>query len=221
MTWSAFRPSDDTQVYGYLVPSNMFAVVALSYVAEMAEDVWRDTELRDTARALAKQIDDGIRRHAIVQHPRFGRVYAYEVDGLGNYLLMDDANIPSLMSIPYLGYNYDPEVYQNTRRLLLSTENKNYAESHDGRIRGIGSEHTDLNIPHNIWHMSLLAQGLTTADLGEKQRLLEMLVSTTGGTGLMHESFDPNNPSKFTRSWFSWANSLFAEFVMSMTDQCP
>jgi len=134
---------------------------------------------------------------------------------------MDDANVPSLLSIPYLGYKYDPEVYANTRRFLLSPSNPTYASSRNGAVKGIGSPHTAQNIKNNIWHMSLIMQGLTTEDLTEKLAVLNMITSTTGGTLQMHESFDPDRPAKFTRKWFSWANSLFAEFVTTLTDQCP
>eukprot|EP00873_Tetraselmis_striata_P021743 jgi/Tetstr1/442007/TSEL_030188.t1 len=221
MVWSAFRPSDDEQKYGYLVPGNMFAVVGLNYVAELAGSLWRKPELAARAQRLAAEIDEGIRRHAIVQHPQYGMIYAYEVDGLGNHLLMDDANIPSLMSIPYIGYRADPEVYANTKRFILSPDNPTYAESRDGTIRGFGSPHTAAASRNNIWPMGQITQGLASASREEKLDVLRQLVATTGGSGMMHESYDPNNPRRFTRGWFAWANSLFAELVMSLTDKCP
>ncbi|EGD80303.1 hypothetical protein PTSG_10558 [Salpingoeca rosetta] len=220
MTWSAFRPSDDEQQYGYLVPSNMFAVVVLGYAKEMALNVWHDDVIASRASTLALDIDSGIRNHAIVHHPQFGNVYAYEVDGLGNHLLTDDANVPSLLSIPYLGYNYDKDAYTNTRRFLLSSSNPTFATSRDGRFRGIGSVHMRGAIKNNIWPMSLIMQGLTSTSVEEKQSVLDMLVKSTGGTQRMHESFDADNPSKFTRKWFSWANALFAEYVRTLTDEC-
>jgi len=123
MTWSAFRPSDDACTYSYLVPANMFASVALGYVRELATKVWNDPALAQRATKLQQEIDNGIREHAIVDHPTYGQIYAYEVDGLGNHNLMDDANVPNLMSIPYLGWDYDPEIYANTRAFVLSKSN--------------------------------------------------------------------------------------------------
>mmetsp|Transcript_278 Transcript_278/g.851 ORF Transcript_278/g.851 Transcript_278/m.851 type:complete len:441 (-) Transcript_278:806-2128(-) len=221
MVWSAFRPSDDIQQYGYLVPDNMFAVVGLKFVAQMAAEVWDRPELERRAMRLAQQIDQGIKSHGIVDHPTLGKIYAYEVDGLGNHLLMDDANVPSLMSIPYIGYEGDEEVYQNTRRFVLSPENPTYHESTDGTVRGFGSPHTAATIPNNIWPMGHITQGLASDSLEEKLQLLEVLMATDAGTGMMHESYDVNHPGRYTRKWFAWANSLFAEFVMSLTDACP
>ena len=151
LTWSGFRPSDDPCVYGYLVPANMFAVVALGYFAELARTVWGDDSLAERAVRLRGEIDDGIRTHGIVDHEVHGRIYAYEVDGLGRSLLTDDANIPSLLSIPYLGYEYDEEVFANTKRFVLSKSNPMFHYGrHDGNeYVGIGSPHAN-HIPSNI-----------------------------------------------------------------------
>lgn len=210
MTWSAFRPSDDACTYGYLVPANMFAVVVLGYVSEVATAVLGDAVLAWKAAILKGEIDRGIQEHAIVDHPEFGRMYAYEVDGLGNTLLMDDANVPSLLSIPYLGYaRAEDEVYRNTRRFLLSEANPTY---YAGRAaRGIGSPHTPEDY---IWHISLSMQGLTSRDEAEMDALIDTLTATDAGTGYMHEGFHKDDPEQFTRPWFAWSNSLFAEFVV-------
>ena len=164
MTWTGFRPSDDECQFGYLVPANMFAVVSLRYIAEIAPVLWPqkgDNMLALKAWNLAAEIDYGIKNHAIIEHPNHGRIYAYEVDGLGNSLLMDDANVPSLMSIPYLGYNFDPEVYANTRRFILSNDNPTYQKGINhitGEIEGYGSPHMAQAVPQNIWPMSLAMQ---------------------------------------------------------------
>jgi len=222
MTWTGFRPSDDACTYGYLIPANMFAVVALGYLSEMAEELWKDGVLVERAKTLRHQIDSGIRQHAIHTHPTFGQIYAFEVDGLGNALLMDDANVPSLMSIPYLGWDYDPKIYENTRKFILSWDNPTYSESKDRKIRGYGSPHTKKVIPNNIWPMGQIMQGLTTNDKNEKLDILNQLLATDSNTGWMHESYDPTNPSRYTRPWFCWVDALFAEFVMSLTiDDCP
>ena len=210
MTWSGFRPSDDACVYGYLVPSNMFASVVLGYLAEIFETVYGDGELAARALALRGQIDEGIRKYGVVEHERFGKIYAYETDGMGHYTLMDDANVPSLLSIPYLGWcGPDDEIYQNTRRFVLSTENPFYYEG--SALHGVGSPHTP---PRYVWHIALSMQGLTSNDPGEQEELLHMLESSDAGTGYMHEGVFVDDPAQFTRPWFAWSNSLFAEFVL-------
>lgn len=210
MTWSGFRPSDDSCRFGYLIPSNMFAAVALGKLAEIARTMYRDGILADKAERLGAEIRCGIDAYAVSDHPRFGPIYCYETDGYGNRLFMDDANIPSLLSIPYLEYaEVDDPVYRNTRRFALSPDNPYYNE---GRFaRGIGSPHTN---PKWIWHLSLAMRGLTSADPVEIDELLTMFENTDAETGLPHEAFDPDDPSRFTRPWFGWAASLYAQFVL-------
>jgi meiotically up-regulated gene 157 (Mug157) protein len=227
--FAGFRPSDDECEYGFLVPANMMAVAVLGHMSDMATKLWHNPVLAKKATKLAAEVDRGIREHCVVEHPTFGKIYAYEVDGLGNHLLMDDANVPSLMSIPYIGYEGDPDIYANTRRFILSPENPTYQRGthHQGgnnpstEVEGYGSPHAQQQIKNNIWPMSIAMQALTSNNTEEKIRLVETLVKTTGGTGWMHESFDANNPSKFTRKWFCWSDSLFAELVLSLTDECP
>ncbi|MBQ1985914.1 MAG: glycoside hydrolase family 125 protein, partial [Clostridia bacterium] len=210
MTWSGFRPSDDACDYGYLIPSNMFAVVTLGYTAEIMRTVYEDEALAVRAEKLAAEIREGIEKYGVVEHPVFGRMYAYETDGMGHYTFMDDANVPSLMSIPYLGYcSAEDETYRNTRAFVLSRENPFYYEG--TAAKGVGSPHTP---PEYIWHIALSMQGLTTTDKAEAEALLNLLVSTDGDTGFMHEGVYVNDPKKFTRDWFAWSNSLFSEFVL-------
>lgn len=210
MTWSGFRPSDDACKFGYLVPANMFAVVVLGHMIEFAETIYKDDQLATRARKLRQQIEFGIQTYGIVDHPQFGKIYAYEVDGFGNSNLMDDANVPNLLSIPYLGYRplHDP-IYQNTRAFVLSQSNPYFYEGK--HAKGLGSPHTPDGY---IWHIGLIMQALTTSDHAEQDALVQMLVSTHAGTGYMHESFDPNNPAAYTRAWFAWANSLFGELIL-------
>lgn len=210
MTWSGFRPSDDSCKYGYLVPANMMASVILGYIEEFSIQFYNDKNLAEEASVLQKEIDQGINDYGIYNHPKFGNIYAYETDGLGNYNLMDDANVPSLLSIPYIGYldTTDP-VYQNTRRFILSKENPYYYKG--THAKGIGSPHTP---PDYIWPISLAIQGLTSNNIEEQKEIFNTLISTDGNTGFMHEGFNVNNPEEFTRSWFAWANSIFSEFVI-------
>ncbi|GLX66086.1 glycoside hydrolase family 125 protein [Paenibacillus glycanilyticus] len=210
MTWSGFRPSDDACTYGYLVPANMFAVVVLRYLQEIALEVLGDGELAARAAQLGGEINQGIERYGMTDHPEFGKVYAYETDGLGNYNFMDDANVPSLLSIPYLGYtSEDDPIYRNTRRLILSSTNPYYFEGE--AAAGIGSPHTP---DRYIWHIALAMQGLTTSDISEKERLLGLMEATTAGTNFMHEGFHVDDPYQFSRPWFSWANMMFSELLL-------
>ena len=214
MTWSGFRPSDDACQYGYLVPSNMFAVVVLGYIAEIAETVKGDKALAERAVALKNEIDEGIQKYAIVDDPDFGKVYVYETDGMGNYTFMDDANVPSLLSIPYLGYcSADDEICKNTRKWVLSRKNPFYYEG--TAARGVGSPHTP---PEYIWHIALSMQGLTSTCPEECKELLDMFLRTDAGTGFVHEGFHKDDPEKFTRPWFAWSNSIFSEFVLKCID---
>ena len=211
MSWSGFRPSDDACRYNYLIPSNMFAVVALNHLSELPLS---DEALKTKAKTLAEEIRVGVETHGKIKHPCLGDVYAYETDGLGNYHLMDDANVPSLLSTPYIGYcSKDDPMYQATRAFVLSEENSYFYRGK--AAKGIGSPHTPLEY---IWPIALCMQGLTSSSRQEQLELLETLLNTDAGTGLMHESFHKDDPSKFTRPWFAWANSLFAEFVLELCE---
>ena len=215
MTWSGFRPSDDRCVYGYLVPSNMMAVCALKKAAELLNAGYEDTRLESECRSLAFDIDEGIKTHGVYEHEKFGKIYAYEVDGKGNVRLMDDANSPSLLSAPYLGYaEKDDEIYLNTRKFILSQSNPWYFEG--GVAKGVGSPHTGLD---KIWHIALTMQALTSLDEAEIKECINMLTTTHAGTFLMHESFNKNDDTDFTRPWFAWANSLFAELMIRLSDE--
>lgn len=209
MIWSGFRPSDDACDFHYNIPSNMFAVVTLRQMREMAEWVFRDLAFVSELKKLEADIEHGIQLYGIYRHPDFDLIYAYETDGFGNYCLMDDAGTPGLMSIPYIGYTTaDDPIYKNTRRFALSKQNPFYYE---GKVaRGIGSPHTP---PDYIWHMALSMQGLTAVTKEEKLEMIAMLEATDADTGFMHEGFHADDPAVFTRSWFAWSNSLFSLLV--------
>ncbi|GHH97892.1 glycoside hydrolase family 125 protein [Neobacillus kokaensis] len=212
MTWSAFRPSDDACTYGYLVPANMFAVVVLGYAAEMSDQVLNNSSLKEECLKLQEEIQKGIEQFAKFDHPIHGDMFVYETDGEGRVNLMDDANVPSLLAAPYLGYlPYDDETYTNTRKFLLSRDNPYYYEGK--YANGIGSPHTP---DHYIWHIALAIQGMTTTDEAERQQILTYFKNTDGGTEYMHEGFNADCPEEFTRDWFAWANTMFSEFVLSL-----
>lgn len=210
MTWSGFRPSDDACTYGYLVPSNMFAVVVLGYLEEIAEKILGDQELKKEAAALGADIYEGIETYGVTRTEGYGEVYAYETDGYGQYNLMDDANIPSLLSMDYLGYRgRNRQIAKNTRRFILSEANPCY---YSGKAaEGIGSPHTPVRY---IWHISMAMQGLTAKTKEEKLEILHLLSQTDSGKGLMHEGFHVDDPSMYTREWFSWANAMYSELVL-------
>ncbi len=211
MIWTGFRPSDDACKYNYLIPSEMMAVVALGDLEEIERTVYRNLLKSNRAKTLRAEVQDGIQKYGEVFTPNYGYVYAYEVDGLGHQLLMDDANIPSLLSAPYIGYTKpDSFVYRNTRKFLLSKDDPYY---YVGSVaRGIGSAHTNDGF---VWPLALIVQGLTATSDGERQSVLSELLASDPGDHLLHESFDPNNPDHFSRKDFGWPNALFSEFVLT------
>lgn len=217
LIFSAFRPSDDATQYGFLVPSNMFAVTSLRQLAEIESKVLYHDDFAHECRALADEVETALQKYAVVEHPKYGKIYAYEVDGYGNYTMMDDANVPSLLALPYMGWGTaDDPIYRNTRRFVWSEDNPYFFRGKAGE--GIGGPHVGLDYP---WPMSLILKGLTTDDAGELQECLTMLRNTDGGTGFMHESFHKDDARNFTRSWFAWANTLFGELVLHVADTHP
>ena len=217
MVWSGFRPSDDAAQYGYVIPDEMFAVVALTELAELEAAAWHDPQKQQEALALRDGIRQGIVDYGIVYSPKYGYMYAYEVDGLGHVVLMDDANVPSLLSIPYLGYSTaDDPIYQNTRRFVLSPDDPFY---YSGKIaEGVGSPHSPAGY---IWPLSLIMEGLTSTDPAEVSAVLTMLRASDLGDHLLHESFDVDDPTKYTRSNFGWPCSLFSELVLDRVMGAP
>ena len=214
---SMFRPSDDATVFPYLVPANFFAVVSLRQAAEMLEQIHRDVVLANQCRALAGEVEQALKKYAVVHHAHLGQVYAYEVDGYGNHYCIDDGNIPSLLSLPYLGAvkSGDP-IYLNTRRLVLSGANPYYCQGQ--AANGPGGPHVGKDM---IWPLGLIMQGLTSTNDKEIHSCLTALQTTHAGTGFMHEAFNKDDPTQFTRSWFAWANTIFGEFVLKTFEQNP
>ena len=180
---SAFRPSDDATQYGFLIPSNMFAVVSLRQLAEMEQKIRKDEAFASECQALAEEVDEAIRRHAIVNHPVCGRIYAFEVDGYGNALCMDDANVPSLLAAPYLGYcSFKDTIYRNTRKMIWSQDNPYFFRGKAGE--GVGGPHVGLNY---AWPMSLIMKAFTTDDADEIRTCLRMLTVREYPTLLSHD----------------------------------
>lgn len=212
LSWSGFRPSDDVCEYGYLIPANLFAIESLRQLAQIYSQVLHLPTQRFTD--LAASIEVGVKAHGVTTNQAGEQIFAYEVDGLGHELVMDDANVPNLLSLPYLdAVSATDPLYQATRRTILSPENPYYYSGSAGA--GLGSPHTP---PEYIWPIALAVQGLTQTDKTEQARLLDLLVTTTAGTKQMHESFAVDDPTHYTREWFSWANMMFCELVMAYFD---
>jgi len=214
MIWTGFRPSDDACYYNYLIPSEMFAVVALGDMEQIERQVYHDGAKARAAALLGNQVRGGIEKYGMLDDKKYGRIYAFEADGLGNAIMTDDANIPSLLSAPYIGYaKADDPYYLNTRAFLLSQDNASY---YSGNVaRGIGSYHTP---DHWIWPLALVMEGLTSDSPTEKQDVLNQLLASDPGDHLLHESFDPNDPKRYTRVDFGWPNALFSEYILTSFD---
>lgn len=212
---SAFRPSDDATTFQFLVPSNFFAVTSLRKAAEILATVNKKPELAEKCRNLAQEVETALKKYAIFNHPKYGQIYAFEVDGFGNQYFMDDANVPSLLAMPYLGdMDANDPIYQNTRKYVWSKDNPYFFKGTAGE--GIGGPHIGYNM---IWPMSIMMKAFTSRDEKEIQTCIKMLMDTDAGTGFMHESFNKDNPEKFTRAWFAWQNTLFGELILKQVNE--
>ena len=209
---SAFRPSDDATTFEFLIPSNFFAVTSLRKAAEILEEVNENPTLAHECWSLANEVAGALKKHATYKHPKYGNIYAFEVDGFGNRLLMDDANVPSLLAMAYLGdVDLNDRVYQNTRRFVWSEDNPYFFK---GKVaEGIGGPHIGYDM---IWPMSIMMKAFTSRDDAEIKWCIETLMRTDAGTGFMHESFHKDDASKFTRKWFAWQNTLFGELILKL-----
>jgi uncharacterized protein len=214
---SMFRPSDDATIYPFLIPSNFFAVVSLRQAAEMLNKINKNVTLANECTALANEVEKALQQYAVINHPQFGKIYAYEVNGFGSFNLMDDANVPSLLSLPYLGAVKNTDnIYINTRKFLLSDNNPFFFKGK--AAEGIGGPHAGM---YMIWPLSITMRGLTATGADEVSMCLHMLKATHGDTGFMHEAFHKDDAKKFTRKWFAWANTLFGELVMHASNKYP
>ena len=212
---SAFRPSDDATTFLFLVPSNFFAVSVLRKAAEILEAVNQRSDLAAQCLLLADEVSAALQQYAVYDHPKYGKMYAYEVDGFGNQLLMDDANVPSLLAMPYLGLvDVNDPLYQNTRRFVWSEDNPYFFRGK--AVEGIGGPHIGYDMP---WPMSLMMRAFTSQDDAEILACVKMLVENDANTGFMHESFHKDDTTHFTRSWFAWANTLFGELILKLVNE--
>lgn len=207
---SIFRPSDDATTWPFLIPSNYFAVKSLRQIAEISATVLKEAALSADAVALADEVEAALNKYARAVHPVHGEIIPYETDGYHNYNFMDDANVPSLLAMPYLGtIDRNDPLYLRTRNFVLSKDNPYYFSGIMGT--GVGSPHTGLN---RVWPIGITVKALTANNDYDIVASLRMLQNTHAATGFMHESFMKDDPTRYTRKWFAWANTLFGELVL-------
>ncbi|RKF80898.1 Meiotically up-regulated gene 157 protein [Golovinomyces cichoracearum] len=213
---SAFRPSDDASILGFLIPANAQMAIELEKTSKILKLV-QEVSLAEEFEKRAQQIKNGIWEHGVVNHKKYGRVFAYEVDGYGSQIMMDDANVPSLLSLPILGFvDITDEVYQNTRKMVLENEgNPYYLIGPD--FQGIGGPHVG---PRHAWPMSVLIRAMTTDNDDEILECLK-IIRNSSSLGLIHEALNVNLKSVFTRPWFAWANSVFAQTILTLAKKKP
>ena len=212
---SGFRPSDDACIFPFLIPSNLFAATSLRQLAEMANAVMHDAALANDASTLAAEVEQALKQHAIATTPN-GTIWAYEVDGFGSQALMDDANVPSLLGLPYLNSSPDASLYARTRAFVWSERNPWFFRGTAGE--GIGGPHEGVSM---IWPMSQTIYALTSNSDIEIRRALGMLKIGSAGSGFIHESYSRNDAKNFTRVWFAWANTLFGELIAKLAQTHP
>lgn len=212
---SSFRPSDDATTLQFLVPSNFFAVTSLRKAAEILDAVNKKSSMVKECLDLAQEVETALKKYATHNHPKYGTIYAFEVDGFGNQLFMDDANVPSLLAMAYLGdVDINDPIYQNTRRFVWSEDNPYFFRGKAGE--GIGGPHIGYNM---VWPMSIMMKAFTSQDNQEIQDCIKMLMNTDADTGFMHESFHKDDPKNFTRAWFAWQNTLFGELIVKLVNE--
>lgn len=211
---SSFRPSDDATTFEFLVPSNFMAVSSLRKAAEILRTVSSEDSLAQECESLASEVETALKKYAVVEHPEYGKIYAFEVDGFGSSFLMDDANVPSLLAMAYLGdVDINDPIYQNTRRFVWSKSNPYFFRGAAGE--GIGGPHIGVEA---IWPMSIMMRAFTSQDDAEILDCIRQLMITDAGTGFMHESFSKDDASHFTREWFAWQNTLFGELIVKLVN---
>jgi uncharacterized protein len=215
MIASGFRPSDDACIFLFLVPSNLFAVRSLRQLAEMAGAILADSALAQEASSLADEVEAALRQYGTAPTPQ-GAIWAYEVDGFGSMALMDDANVPSLLALPYLESSPDAALYARTRAFVWSERNPWFFRGTAGE--GIGGPHEGSDM---IWPMSQMIYALTSTSDSEIREALGMLKEGSAGSGFMHESYFKDDPKRFTRAWFAWANTLFGELIARLAENRP
>lgn len=215
----ATHRQDDACVFPFYVPDNLMAVVDLKHLSEMFSTIRNNKTHGKLCLTMADQIDNAIKEYAIIKHKVFGEMYAFEVDGYGSQLLLEESTIPNLISLPYVGVcEVDDPIYQNTRKWLLSEWNPKFVK---GKFtEGIGSTHY-FEPPKRIWPLSTISRALTTDNEEEIMFCVKQIKHSNAGTGFIHESYIPDHPEDFTRPWFSWVNTYFGEMILILLEKHP
>ncbi|KAG5941637.1 hypothetical protein E4U60_007790 [Claviceps pazoutovae] len=210
---SSHRPSDDLCVFNFITSDNAMLAVELSHIADMLD---AESKLGSVSKQIRQYAN--VIRKAILEHTKTSNgIFAYETNGLGGQYIMDDANVPSLVSLPYLGFlPRNDSTYQKTKEAMFSRANPYYAVGK--AFTGIGGPHVNATYP---WPMSQVSGIFGTDDDEEIRQRLAMIMDHTSGLGLIHESVQMHNGSDFTRPWFAWANSYFAEMVLDLAARKP
>src|SRR3546814_2223435 len=210
-------PSDDACLYPFLIPSNLFAVSVLRKIAAVHREARGDNAAATEAEAVAAEVEAALKAHALIDDGKGGQVWAYEIDGFGNYIFMDDANVPSLSGLPLIDVvdKNDP-LFLRTAALAWSDRNPYFFKG--TAAEGIGGPHIGLDM---IWPMSIITRAMNADDDATILQCPRWLKPTHGGTGFLHESFHKDDPGKFTRSWFAWANALFGQLIVEVADKHP
>jgi hypothetical protein len=233
LVWSFAMPSDDQVMAGYNIPQNIMVVVALRRAAEMAKGPMKDDDLAAELEEMAGIVEEAIRKYGVVTDANGSKIYAFQVDGWGNATTMDDANMPNLLWLPYLGYEDPAGLYNATRRFILSGENRNFFSGEAGTdvlsgenhtaLEGLGSQHHShgLRLLHGpechgkcLWHLGLIMQGMTASSEEERRHCMEEILSSNCKTNRLHEGFNLENPCAYNRDGFGWANALFSDWVL-------
>ncbi|MFM5954815.1 MAG: glycoside hydrolase family 125 protein [Novosphingobium sp.] len=214
---SAFRPSDDACTYPCNIPGNLFAVATLRELATMARVILKDPAFAEEASALAAEVEKAVLAHGTMVLPDGRQVLAYETDGYGNHLFMDDANVPSLLGMAYLRcLPADYPLWRTTAEAVWSDANPWFFK---GRAaEGVGGPHIGEG---QVWPMSIIVRALSSDDDAVIGWSIKTLRNSHAGTGFMHEAFDKDDPAKFTRSWFAWVNGLLGELVIKVANERP
>ncbi len=214
---SGFRPSDDACLLPFLVPANLFAVAALRNVATVLNEARGDDVLAHDCVNLADEVATALTKYGRMRDETGHEIWAYEVDGFGNTLFMDDANVPNLSGLAYLGAvkRGDP-VFQRTAARAWSEHNPYFFSG--TAASGIGGPHVGLQM---IWPMSLIMHAFNSNDDATVRQCLSELKASEAGTGFMHEAFHQDDPARFTRPWFAWANGLFGELMIDLISRKP
>lgn len=141
---SAFRPSDDATIFGFFVPPNAMMAVQLQKTAAVIQAAGGHGDLATKLQQRGEKLQQAVWDYGVVQHTKYGDVFAFEVDGYGSRTLMDDANMPSLLSLPLLDFvDQNNFVYKNTRKMVLEKSGNPYYLN-GSVFKGIGGPHSTL-----------------------------------------------------------------------------